>query len=80
MQVAYDVAVALESLQGLGVLHCDLSRHNFGKLNGRGVLFDFSAAKVSACTCVIVVARSTVYMLDNTCLRSRSTTFAFGHA
>ena len=46
VQVAADVAAAVQHLQSLNILHRDISANNIGILCGRGVLFDFSAGKV----------------------------------
>ncbi|MCJ1467082.1 hypothetical protein MMC07_005704 [Pseudocyphellaria aurata] len=47
-QVALDVSVAIDEAARVGIAHRDLSPINFGHLDGRGTLFDFSVGKVSA--------------------------------
>jgi hypothetical protein len=51
VQVAADIAVAIQQLGVLAVLHRDISANNIGIFEGRGVLFDFSAGKVGELTC-----------------------------
>lgn len=52
VQVAHDIATALQGCANEWIAHGDLSPANFGFIDGRGRLFDFSAAKVSpSCHC-----------------------------
>lgn len=45
-QVLLDVAKALDAAAKMNVLHRDVTPGNFGHVNGRGILYDWSAGKV----------------------------------
>ena len=47
MQVVYDVAGGIANATKRDIAHRDITPNNFGQLEGRGYLYDFSAAKVS---------------------------------
>lgn len=47
MQVMYDVAGGIANAAMKDIAHRDITPNNFGRLEGRGYLYDFSAAKVS---------------------------------
>ena len=49
-QVVYDVAGAIKAAEAHGILHRDITPGNFGLVNRRGWLMDFSAAIVSLAT------------------------------
>ncbi len=49
-QVGRDIAATCGWLLGLRILHRDISAANIAQHRGRGVLLDFSASKVSACS------------------------------
>ena len=46
VQVVWDVTEAIAAAAGCHVLHRDVTPGNFGDVEGRGLLFDFSAGKV----------------------------------
>ena len=46
MQVVWDVTEAIATAAGRNILHRDVTPGNFGHVEGRGVLLDFSAGKV----------------------------------
>lgn len=46
VQVTLDIAHAIDQCLEVGVAHRDITLDNIGIVNGRGVLYDFSAAKV----------------------------------
>ena len=48
MQVVADIATAIEGSAKKGIAHRDLTPNNFGHIDKRGLLYDFSAGKVSA--------------------------------
>ena len=48
MQVVADIATAIEGSAKADIAHRDLTPNNFGHIEGRGLLYDFSAGKVSA--------------------------------
>ena len=43
-QVVSDVALAIEKCYSFGVAHRDITPSNYGYLDGRGYLYDFSSA------------------------------------
>ena len=43
-----DIATAIKGSADAGVAHRDITPNNFGHILGRGILYDFSAGKVSA--------------------------------
>ena len=46
VQVVWDVTEAIAAAAGRNILHRDVTPGNFGHVDGRGVLLDFSAGKV----------------------------------
>ena len=48
LQVLYDVASGIGNAAKKDIAHRDVTPNNFGHWEGRGYLFDFSAAKVSS--------------------------------
>ena len=46
VQVLYDIASAIGNAAKMGIAHRDITPNNFGHWQGRGFLYDFSAAKV----------------------------------
>ena len=46
VQVLYDIASAIGNAAKMDIAHRDITPNNFGHWQGRGFLFDFSAAKV----------------------------------
>ena len=43
-----DITTAIKGSAKAGVAHRDITPNNFGHIDGRGFLYDFSAGKVSA--------------------------------
>ena len=54
LQVLFDVAAGIANAASRDIAHWDITPNNFGQVEGRGYLYDFSAAKVlvisSQCT------------------------------
>ena len=48
VQVIADIATAIKESAAAGVAHRDVTPNNFGHIDGRGLLYDYSAGKVSA--------------------------------
>lgn len=48
LQVLFDVAGGIANAAKRDIAHRDITPNNFGQLDGRGYLYDFSAAKVSS--------------------------------
>ena len=48
VQVVADIATAIEGSVEKGIAHWDLKPNNVGHIDKRGLLYDFSAGKVSA--------------------------------
>ena len=48
VQVVAGIATAIKGSAAAGVAHRDVTPNNFGHINERGLLYDFSAGKVSA--------------------------------
>ena len=48
VQVVADITTAIKGSAKAGVAHRDITPNNFGHIDGRGFLYDFSAGKVSA--------------------------------
>lgn len=55
MQVVYDVAAGIANAAKNDIAHRDIIPNNFGQLEGRGSLYDFSAAKVSGTATIMFV-------------------------
>lgn len=47
LQVVFDIASGIGNAAKKDIAHRDITPNNFGHLEGRGYLFDFSAAKVT---------------------------------
>ena len=54
VQVVADIATAIDQSAAAGVAHRDITPNNFGHLDKRGILYDYSAGKVSAGHCIVV--------------------------
>lgn len=54
MQVVADIATAIDESAAAGVAHRDITPNNFGHIGGRGILYDYSAGKVSAGHCIVI--------------------------
>ena len=68
-QATYDVAMALQLCADHSIAHRDVTSNNIIVYNGRGVLCDFSAAKVSeGCAtlpwCIYACKEANAYQID----------------
>ena len=57
LQVLYHVACGIAYAAKRDIAHRDIIPNNFGHLEGRGYLYDFSAAKVSGTATLMFVAQ-----------------------
>jgi len=58
LQVVYDVASGIANAAKRDIAHRDITPNNFGQLEGRGYLYDFSAAKVSGTSTMTFVIQT----------------------
>ena len=52
VQVVADIATAIDQSAAAGLAHRDITPNNFGHIGGRGIMYDYSAGKVSAGHCI----------------------------
>ena len=57
LQVLYDVACGIAYAAKRDIAHQDVTPNNFGQLEGRGYLYDLSAAKVSRTATLMFVVQ-----------------------